>query len=527
MELTWFQDLKSLLARAWHSILAAMAKQPGIDIPRHDSPSEPHGSLQPDRSWQWERLAISGNSGQSLPMLRQQETPPDQTPSSDDSRTAFHRTDTKFNAFSLTLGRIPGKLSASESSKGAGSILNHLRHSSSQRKPRRPSRSTSKAAEILMGRISISRPLDREMDEGFEFGKPGATFRLGRTIGAGGSSVVFEAYALDENNKKVAVKVTRPNSTDLGNEHKHEADIWKQLPQHPHLLALLYHEKRIITDGNSDNQKTREFIVMELSHYGNLLRLIRVEGTPTGTSLQQEQSDDTVTSPLSSSRHSSLNLPKFRGISLQQTRDIMQQLASALYCLHKVAHVVHNDLKLENILGFPSEDESKITWKVADFGLAECVVPQDDPSNVPPTPCGTIEYIAPEMVRYLDTDMEIFDTVPSHAKPLPPPDLSPYARDMWALGCILYALCTGSLPFTDAVQSRLLQRISDGEYEVPYGLLTYSERTTVPAEDFGNDIEDTDEHREQAREVLEHLLDVDPYTRWDIENLCQSRWLNM
>ncbi|WFD21461.1 hypothetical protein MEQU1_000111 [Malassezia equina] len=79
-------------------------------------------------------------------------------------------------------------------------------------------------------------------------------------------------------------------------------------------------------------------------------------------------------------------------------------------CLHTVAHVVHNDLKLENILGFPSDDDqNNIIWKIADFGLAERVISDEATSNTPPTPCGTMEYIAPEMVRYLDTDMEIFD----------------------------------------------------------------------------------------------------------------------
>lgn len=505
-----------------------MAKQPGIEIPRHEPPSEPDecGSLQSARSWQWERLAISSNSGKSI-QTPHQEVPPVQIPNSVDGQMTFRHPDNKVEAFSLPLDQIPNRnVSVSESSKGTGSILSHLRHSSSQRKPTRPSRSTSKAADILMGRVSISKSLDREMDEGFEFGKPGTTFRLGRTIGAGGSSVVFEAYALDEGNKRVAVKVIRSGATNLKNELKHEVAIWKQLPQHPHLMALLYHEKRTITENDSNNQKTREYLVMELSHYGNLLRFIWNEGAPTVIPPQQEPGDDPAASPLLSSRHSSLSFPRSRGLPLHQARIIMQQLASALHCLHKVAHVVHNDLKLENILGFSSENND-IIWKVADFGLAEIVVPEDAPSNSPPTPCGTMEYIAPEMVRYLDTDMEIFDTVPSHAKPLPPTDLSPYAKDIWALGCILYVLCTGYLPFTDALQSRLLQRISDGEYEVPYRLLTKSERAAVPAENLNDYPEDTDERCEQAREVLEHLLDVDPYTRWDIEDICQSRWLNM
>lgn len=411
------------------------------------------------------------------------------------------------------------------SSNGNDSLLSHLRHSSSQRASRRPSRSTSKAATILNELPTISKSFEQEVGEGFKFGPSGSTFRLGRTIGAGGSSIVYEGYALNEGNKRVAVKVMLPKST-LGNEHKNEVDIWKQLPQHPHLLALLYHEPHTNPVSTHNEEKGHEYLVMEYSQYGNLYQLIRNEGIPNVASPLQERSRDAVVSPLTSSRHSSLSNPRSRGIPLHESRCIMRQLAAAMRCLHTVAHVVHNDLKLENILGFPmDDDQNNITWKIADFGLAERVISDEAPSNTPPTPCGTMEYIAPEMVRYLDTDMEIFDKVPSHAKPLPPPDLSPYARDMWALGCILYVLCTGFLPFTDGVQSRLLQRISDGEYELPYRLLTEKERAQLPAESLNEDPEDTDECRNQAREVLEHLLDVDPYTRWDIEDLCQSRWL--
>lgn len=361
------------------------------------------------------------------------------------------------------------------------------------------------------------------MDEGFELGEPGSRFRLGRTIGAGGSSVVFEACAMDDDNKQVAVKVIYPNSACKG--LKHEATIWKQLPRHPHLLSLLYHEKRPVSDSNDG--KHREYFVMEYSHYGNLLQLVRNEGQSTVMPNPRGQEKDDAAPASSSSRHSSLNLPRCRGIPLYQARSIMRQLASALHCLHTVAHVVHNDLKLENILGFPSqEDDTGILWKVADFGLAEFVA-SDETAHLPPTPCGTMEYISPEMVRFLDPDMEIFDKIPSHAKPSPPPDLSPYARDMWALGCIFYVLCAGSLPFKDGIQSRLLERISDSNYELPYRLLSDTERENLPAESLNEDPQDTNESREQAREVLVHLLDVDPYTRWDIERLCHSRWLAM
>ncbi|UZJ54445.1 hypothetical protein CBS101457_003765 [Exobasidium rhododendri] len=54
--------------------------------------------------------------------------------------------------------------------------------------------------------------------------------------------------------------------------------------------------------------------------------------------------------------------------------------------------------------------------------------------------------------------------------------ISPFAPDMWALGCILYALCSGKLPFSDTFEPRLQMKIAKGTWDLPERLKRFPER---------------------------------------------------
>ncbi|KAJ2013363.1 hypothetical protein IWW57_006094, partial [Coemansia sp. S610] len=101
-----------------------------------------------------------------------------------------------------------------------------------------------------------------------------------------------------------------------------------------------------------------------------------------------------------------------------EARHVMRQTAGAVAYLH--AHgVLHRDLKLANILLTQSMDV-----RVADFGLATWV------GHIEPTTmCGTPSYISPEILARQPYGLE---------------------ADVWALGCLLVTLLTGSQPFRDA-----------------------------------------------------------------------------
>jgi len=126
------------------------------------------------------------------------------------------------------------------------------------------------------------------------------------------------------------------------------------------------------------------------------------------------------------------------------SRHVIKQVADGIRYLHEERGVVHRDIKPENLLFeripiIPSknpqnrpydeekEDEGDFKAgiggggigrvKIADFGLSKIV--WDEQTM---TPCGTVGYTAPEIVK----DERYSKSV-----------------DMWALGCVLYTLLCG------------------------------------------------------------------------------------
>jgi serine/threonine protein kinase len=83
----------------------------------------------------------------------------------------------------------------------------------------------------------------------------------------------------------------------------------------------------------------------------------------------------------------------------------------------------------------------------------------DKPYVSKPAPAGSLPYCAPEIIRGALPDR------PS---------------DCWALGVMLYAGLVGHLPFQDAYEPRLVYKIINAQYELPYS----------DAEDSDNDEDD-------------------------------------
>ena len=105
------------------------------------------------------------------------------------------------------------------------------------------------------------------------------------------------------------------------------------------------------------------------------------------------------------------------------------QLIQAVRYLHDFG-IVHRDLKLENIMMSDTSNTAKP--KIVDFGLAKII----GPSETADEPFGTLGYVAPEVLK---------------KKPYT------FSCDVWSLGCILYALLSGSLPFDHESQRETIR----------------------------------------------------------------------
>ncbi|XP_043213337.1 ribosomal protein S6 kinase beta-1-like [Amphibalanus amphitrite] len=126
------------------------------------------------------------------------------------------------------------------------------------------------------------------------------------------------------------------------------------------------------------------------------------------------------------------------GIFMEDTASFyLSEIILALEHLH-LQGIIYRDLKPENIL-LDATGHVKLT----DFGLCKESI-QD--GLVTHTFCGTIEYMAPEIL-----------TRTGHAK----------AVDWWSLGALMYDMLTGAPPFTAENRKKTMEKILKGKLNLP------------------------------------------------------------
>ena len=108
-------------------------------------------------------------------------------------------------------------------------------------------------------------------------------------------------------------------------------------------------------------------------------------------------------------------------LSVAETVRIGREIAEALAAAHGRG-LVHRDIKPANVW----LEGPRSSVKLLDFGLARAVESTDAPLSMSGSLYGTAGYVAPEQAQGESVD---------------------YRADLFALGCVLYRMCTGTLPF--------------------------------------------------------------------------------
>jgi len=150
---------------------------------------------------------------------------------------------------------------------------------------------------------------------------------------------------------------------------------------------------------------------------------------------------------------------------------IYQVCHALAYCHDK--GVMHRDLKPENILL-----DCCGNLKLADFGWSAKVRHKDMMNS---TACGTLDYLAPEIVAHKNYQSEI---------------------DNWCVGVLSFELLTGHAPF-EGTDDETKRRILAIEFHHP------------------------DYLRTDARDFISNLLLIDPKSRLSLAACIQHKWLRL
>ena len=239
------------------------------------------------------------------------------------------------------------------------------------------------------------------------------------------------------------------------------------IPTGEKVAIKIMDKEQILSDELNKERVLSEITILKIVRHNNIIKLYEVMETPQKIFLVMEYCDGgELFDYIVSKQH----------LSEKQACLFFQELIDALTYLHS-QNIVHRDVKPENIL---LENFGKsMTCKLIDFGISRTYTLD----KLISTPCGTASYAPPEMHR----GEEYYGLL----------------SDVWSAGVLLYAMVFGYLPFCEEDEDTNIDNIIKGNYEIP-------EEASPQLEDF-----------------LKHILDIDPLTRYDLDQIKKHPWYNL
>jgi serine/threonine-protein kinase len=232
----------------------------------------------------------------------------------------------------------------------------------------------------------------------------GGKYRVDALIAEGGMGIVYRATHLDLD-CPVALKLIRP-------EHVENEEVVARLLTEARIAAGLRskHVNRVLDVGRTASGMP--YLVLEFMEGSDLRAYLERRG----------------------------RLP------IGEAVDCVMQACEALAEAHAFG-IVHRDLKPENLF-LSEEADGGFVLKVLDFGISKAPAGRRAGRTLtnPFEVVGSPNYMTPEQIRGGQVDER---------------------ADIWALGALLYELCTGNVPFAASTVTETFSLILDEQYELP------------------------------------------------------------
>jgi len=242
-------------------------------------------------------------------------------------------------------------------------------------------------------------------------------YKVMKLLGKGGSSRVYEAF---DEEKKTVVAIKRVDLSDADEAcytgYVNEIKMLSQLQGEDRIVKLFDHEQ-------IDAEEIL-FVVMEKGD------------TDLSLLLKKYNANKEITSSM--------------------VKHYWTEMLHAVQVIHKVG-IIHSDLKPANFLLVAGR------LKLIDFGIASAVQ-SDKTSVIKDSQMGTFNFMSPEAIQDVATGPQ-YDAQ-GNRKPCIKISIK---TDVWSLGCILYNLAYGKMPFGEIRQPMLkLQAIVNPDHKINF-----------------------------------------------------------